>query len=97
MSSLSISKLRQYNDCLDEMMKRLDEALAMRRMANDVYGDDEDEDDLLNEQLGRPEPFFADRDEKSLPEAIHGQPDAAPEMPKENLWEGHPPIPIEHL
>ena len=23
--------------------------------------------------------------------------DAAPEMPKQNLWEGHPPIPIEHL
>jgi hypothetical protein len=66
-------------------------------MAIDVYGDDEDEDDLLIEQIGRPEPFFSDRDEKSAPEAIHGEPDSSPEMPKEPLWGGHPPIPIEHL
>lgn len=31
------------------------------------------------------------------PAKIHGEPDLSPEMAKENLWGGKPPVPIEHL
>jgi hypothetical protein len=38
-------------------------------------------------------------DPKQFNESAPQQPfnDSPPEMPKENLWGGHPPIPIEHL
>jgi hypothetical protein len=38
-------------------------------------------------------------DPKQFQEVAPLQPfnDSPPEMPKENLWGGHPPIPIEHL
>ena len=38
-------------------------------------------------------------DPKQFQEGAPRQPfnDSPPEMPKENLWGGHPPIPIEHL
>jgi hypothetical protein len=38
-------------------------------------------------------------DPKQFKESAPRQPfnDSPPEMPKENLWGGHPPIPIEHI
>ena len=47
---------------------------------------------------------YPDEDEElaegaTQPTPVQYQPteDASPEMQKENLWEGKPPIPIEHL
>jgi hypothetical protein len=68
-------------ECLDMMSRRMDEIEA--KSARDDAGDHEMEEELA--------------EGNTLPTPTQRFSDSPPDMPKENLWEGHPPVPIEHL